>query len=262
MEFRVDGKNVFAATGGRPFNPSQPVVIFVHGSGLNHAVWSLHTRWFAYHGRSVLAVDLPGHGRSSGPPLPSIGAVADWLSALIIAAGVEQAALVGHSMGSLIVLETAARYPEKVRALGLVGAASAIPVHPDLLAAAQVNDHASIDMVTLWGHGQRAGLGGSLAPGMWMVDSAARILEQAAPGVLYNDLEACHAYKCGNDAAKAIRQPTILVLGERDQMTPAKAGRALGAVIAGARTVILPQAGHMLLAERPDEVLEALTSVL
>jgi pimeloyl-ACP methyl ester carboxylesterase len=259
---RIDHHNAFAATGGRPFDPALPAVVFIHGSGLDHSVWALHSRWFAFHGRSVLAVDLPGHGHSDGAPLPTIAAMADWVAALIAEAGLTQAAVVGHSMGSLVALETAARHPERVRALGLVAAAAAIPVHPDLLAAGRANDHAAIDMVAIWGHGQRAGLGGSQAPGLWMLGGAIRVLERAKPGVLGSDLAACDAYRDGVAAAARIKAPTVLVLGGRDQMTPLKAGRALAESIAGSRSVILPDAGHMLMAERPDEVLEALAGTV
>jgi len=262
MDIRLDGRTAFAATGGRPFDPTLPAVVFIHGSGLDHSVWALHSRWFAYHGRAVLVLDLPGHGRSDGKPLPSIAAMADWVAALIAAAGATRAALVGHSMGALVALEAAARHPDRVRALGLVGAAAAIPVHPDLLAAGAANDHAAIDMVAIWGHGQHAGLGGSRAPGLWMLGGAIRVLERAEPGVLGTDLAACDAYRDGNHAAAKITQPTVLVLGERDQMTPLKAGRALAAQIPSSRTVTLPGAGHMLMAECPDAVLKALAETV
>jgi len=262
MDIRLDGRTAFAATGGRPFDPTLPAVVFIHGSGLDHSVWALHSRWFAYHGRTVLALDLPGHGRSDGETLPTIAAMADWVAAVIAAAGLAQAALVGHSMGALVALEAAARHPKRVRALGLVGAAAAIPVHPDLLAASAANDHAAIDMVAIWGHGQHAGLGGSRAPGLWMLGGAIRVLERAKPGVLGTDLAACDSYRDGTQAAAKVTQPTALVLGERDLMTPLKAGRALAALIPSSRTVTLPGAGHMLMAEHPDAVLKALAGTV
>ena len=105
MELTVNGKRVHAATGGRDFDPALPAVVFVHGAGMDHTVWALQARYFAHHGRAVLAVDLPGHGGSEGPSLDSIAAMGDWLAAVIEAAGSEQAALVGHSMGSLAALD-------------------------------------------------------------------------------------------------------------------------------------------------------------
>jgi pimeloyl-ACP methyl ester carboxylesterase len=258
VRVEVDGATAFAATGGRAPVPGLPAMVFIHGAGLDHSVWAAQSRWFAHHGRNVLAVDLPGHGHSNGPPLPSIDAMADWVAAFLSVLNIQQAVLVGHSMGTLVALATAHRHPGAVRALGLVGAALAIPVHPDLLAAAEANRHEAIDMVSLWGHGFAAGLGGSLAPGLWMTGSAERVLERAAPGVLFNDLSACNAWTDGPAAAASVRCPTVIVQGSRDVMTPPRAGRALAAAIAAAKLTVLDQAGHMLLSERPDAVLTAL----
>src|SRR5262249_7234333 len=258
MYLVVNGVKTFAGTGGRDFDPALPLVVFMHGAGLNHTVWTLLARWFAHRGASVLAPDLPGHGVSGGEPLGPIAALADWTGALIVAARAAAATIIGHSMGCLVALETAARHPDKVRGLGLICAAAAMPVSPDLLAAAKANNHGAIDMMSIWGHGFRAGLGGSLAPGMWMMGTAERLLEQARPGVLFKDLSACHAYSDGLASAAKVSAPAIVILGERDVMTPARSGRELAAAMPNARTVVLKGAGHMLPSERPDEVLAAL----
>jgi pimeloyl-ACP methyl ester carboxylesterase len=258
MLLTVNGTEIFAGTGGREFDPSLPAIVLLHGAGFDHTSWALHTRWFAHHGFAVLAPDLPGHGRSSGKPLPTIADMADWTAALIEAAGATKARLVGHSMGSLIALETAARHPAKVSHLSLIGTAATMTVGPDLLRAAEANDQAAIDMVSIWGLGFQAELGGSLAPGLWMHSGAQRVLEQCRPGVLYNDLAACNAYQGALAAAATITVPATLILGERDMMTPVKAGKALAAAISNAKTVVLPGAGHMMMVERPDELLAAL----
>mgnify|MGYP003694180125 CR=1 FL=1 len=124
MQLSVNGADTFVATGGRPFDPSLPAVVMLHGAGFDHSTWALHSRWFAHHGYSVLAPDLPGHGRSAGTPLPTIADMADWTAALLDAAGAPKAKLVGHSMGSLIALETSARHPDKVSGLSLIGTAA------------------------------------------------------------------------------------------------------------------------------------------
>jgi pimeloyl-ACP methyl ester carboxylesterase len=257
----VDGLKIFAGTGGRASDPALPLVVFLHGAGLDHTVWALLARWFAHRNFAVLAPDLPGHGRSGGEPLESIDAMADFTAALITAAGARNATIVGHSMGSLIALETAVRHPDKVAALGLIAAAAAMPVSPDLLKAAEANDPAAIDMVSIWGYGAAAGIGGSLAPGAWMLGAGRRLLERARPGVLFRDLAACNAYQNGLASAAKVSVPTTLVLGERDLMTPAKAGRELAAALPDARVVTLKGAGHMLMSERPDEVLAGLRDV-
>ena len=258
MQLSVNGSDTFIATGGREFDPSLPTIVLLHGAGFDHSSWALHSRWFAHHGYNVLAPDLPGHGRSSGPPLPAISEMADWTAALIEAAGAAKARLVGHSMGSLIALETAARHPTKVSALGLIGTAATMTVGPDLLKAAEANDRSAIDMVSIWGLGFQAELGGSLAPGLWMHSGAQRVLEQCRPGVLFNDLAACNAYQNALAAAAQVTVPATFILGERDMMTPAKAGKTLAAALPNSRTIVLRGAGHMMMAERPDELLAAL----
>src|SRR6266403_1907196 len=231
MQLTINGKDSFVATGGREFDKSQPAVVLLHGAGFDHSTWALHSRWFAHHGFGVLAPDLPGHGRSSGAPLPTIAEMADWTAALLDDAGAAKAKLVGHSMGSLIALETAARHPAKVSALGLIGTAATMTVGPDLLKAAEANDRSAIDMVSIWGLGFNAELGGSLAPGVWMHGSAQSTLRRCRPGVLFGELSACNAYADALSAAAQISVPTTLILGEKDMMTPARAGKALAAAI-------------------------------
>ena len=258
MNLQVNGKQAFAATGGRDFDSALPTVVLIHGAGFDHTAWALQSRWFAHNGFSVLAPDMPGHGRSEGPALRSIAEMADWIVALLGATKASKAHLIGHSMGSLIALETAARHPDNVSALSLIGTAAAMTVGPDLLKAAEANDQAAIDMVSIWGLGFSAELGGSLAPGLWMHGGAQRTLQHCAPGVLHSDLAACNAYADALTSAAKVGVPTTVILGERDMMTPAKAGKALATAISNARTVVLAGAGHMMMSERPDELLAAI----
>jgi len=258
MRMVVNGSDIFVATGGKNFDSALPAMVFVHGAGMDHSVWALLARSFAHRGFSVLAPDLPGHGRSGGAPLSSIATLADWTAALIDAAGVANARIVGHSMGSLVALETAARHPDKIAALGLIATAAPMRVSDDLLNAAKTNDHAAIDMISIWGEGYRATLGGSLTPGLWMLGSAQRLLERAHPGVIFADLSACSAYQDALAAAAKVTVPSIVIQGSRDLMTPVKGGKAIAAAIPNCRLVMIEGAGHMLMSERPDEVLAAL----
>jgi pimeloyl-ACP methyl ester carboxylesterase len=258
VQLNVDGSAVFAATGGRAHAAARPLAVLLHGAGLSHAVWALQSRWLAFHGWNVLAVDLPGHGSSAGPPLPAIELMAEWVVSLLDATQAADAVLIGHSMGSLIALQAAVIAPERIAKLVLIGAAAAMPVHPELLAAAKGNEPAAIDMVNLWGHGFRAGLGCSSAPGIWMVGVGRRILEKAAPGVLFADLSACNAYAGGAAAAARVVAPTLVFCGGTDQMTPLKSGRTLAGAIDHSTLEVAEGAGHMLLAERPDALLAAI----
>jgi pimeloyl-ACP methyl ester carboxylesterase len=261
MELRVEGKKVYAATGGKPFDPALPAIVFMHGAGCDHTVWALQTRWFAWHGRSVLAVDLPGHGRSEGPALDSIDALAGWVFALLDTAGAKSAALVGHSMGALIALDAAARRPERVRALALCGCAAEMPVSEKLLSAGLAGEHAAYEMITAWGLGRRAHMGGAEAPGTWMAGGTLRLLEHGRKGVVGIDLRACDRYKGSAAAVQMVKVPTVLVLGSNDRMSPAKAAAPLAA-IPGSKTIVIDQAGHMMMTEQPGRTLDALRTLL
>jgi pimeloyl-ACP methyl ester carboxylesterase len=258
MDLKVDGRRVYAATGGRAFDPAKPAVLFVHGAGMDHTVWQLQARWFAWHGYSVLAVDLPGHGRSEGPPLGSVPEMAQWLGRAMDAAGIREGAVVGHSMGGAIALEAAAALPERIARLALLGTAAAIPVNADLLTAAREAPERAYRMMTAWSHGHAAKMGGHPVPGLWMTGGTLALFARNRPDVLYTDLSACAAWTSGPDAAGRVRCPALVVIAANDIMTPPRNGAELARLIGGSRTVTLPDCGHMLLAEQPDATLDAL----
>lgn len=258
MEISVNGRAAYAATGGKPFDPARPTIVFIHGAGLDHTCWQLQSRWFAWHGWSVLAVDLPGHGRSAGPPLDSIAAMSVWIEAVLDATDSKTAALVGHSMGAVIALETSARLPGRVSGLALLGISSAMPVHPTLLTAAKDDPNRAYDMMTGWCFASAAKIGGNTAPGMWMTGGARALLGQGREQALAADLAACNAWTTAATAAAAVKVPTLLVLGESDVMTPARKGQELAKLIPRPHAVTLPGCGHMMMQERPDATLDAL----
>ena len=258
VHYTINGQRAYIATGGRAHVAGRPYALFIHGAGFDHTAFALQSRWLAFRGFNVLSPDLPGHGRSEGAPLTSIGAMADWVLQLLTAVGATSSVAIGHSMGSLVALEAAARSPATFTRLLLIGSAGKMPVHADLLDAALRNHHDAIDMVNLWGHGHDAGIGGSRAPGVWMVGASARILERAAAGVLHADLAACNAYD-GLAAAPRVTAATLLISGARDIMTPVRNARALATALQSAELRVLPEAGHMLLAERPNDLVEAMS---
>ncbi len=262
MQLTVDGATTYLYTAGKQLDSALPALLFIHGADLDHSCWGLQSRWFANHGYCALAVDLPGHGRSGGAALTTIEAMSDWVLALLDAAGIARAALIGHSMGSLVALETAAAQAERISAIALLGHASPMPVSDALLDAAKNDEAAARAMINLWSHSARAQLGGNSAPGLWMMGINQRLMERGAPGLLHADLAACNAYGAGLARAARVRCPTLLLCGGADQMTPAKATQQVAAALTQARRVVLPGAGHAMMAEQPDAVLDALIGFL
>ena len=258
MEIFFSGKKVFAYTAAHEPDAKKPTVVFIHGAGLDHSWFGLQSRYFGYHGWNVLAVDLPGHGRSEGPPIPTVAGMAQWVFQLLTALHVEKASLVGHSMGSLVALECAARQPERVERIALLGAAHPMSVGREFLEAAQRNDYAAFDMHTIWGHAAQVPLGGNPNPGMWMYGDTQARLERLAPGVLHNDLKACNDYEFSGN----VKCPVLFVLGKRDVMTPPKGALRLAEAIAHSTTIIIDFSGHSLMAEAPDATLDALIGFL
>jgi pimeloyl-ACP methyl ester carboxylesterase len=258
LNFSIDNRQAFAYTAAHAFDAGKPTLAFLHGAGLDHSTFGLQSRYFGYHGYNVLALDFPGHGRSEGPPVSTIAAMADW--ALKAVKG--RLSIVGHSMGALVALQCANRAPDRVERVACIGVAYPMKVSEAFLDAARRNDHAAYDMETIWGHAAQAPLSGNPHPGMWMYGDMLARLRRLARGVLYNDLKACNDYRSGTDSAAKVRCPVLFLVGRRDVMTPPRAAKQLQERISAARTVERETSGHALMDEAPDATLDALMDFL
>ena len=266
MELLVEGHPTYAYTGGKTLDAAKPTVVFIHGVLNDHSVWILQSRWFANHGWNVLAIDLPGHCRSAGAPPATVEDAARFVVALLDAAGVEKAALVGHSFGSLIALETAARAPERVSHIALVGTACPMAVSPALLESSLNTPMRAIDMVNSFSHSMLAPPPSSLGPGTWLYGGSRALMRRVLASnrevnVFHVGFNACNDYANGEAAMAAVTCPVLFLLGASDQMTPPRAAKALQAKAVGAKVVTV-QAGHALMSEAPDAVLFALKDFL
>ena len=266
MNYTVNGNTTYAYTGGKTFDAAKPTVVFIHGVLNDHSVWILQSRWFANHGWNVLAIDLPGHCRSAGKPPVTVEEAAQFIVALLDAVGVQKAALVGHSFGSLIALETAARAPERVSHLAMVGTAYPMAVSPSLLDSALNAPMKAIDMVNSFSHSMLAPPPSSLGPGTWLYGGSRALMRRVLASnrevnVFHVGFNACNAYANGEAAIAAVPCPVLFLLGASDQMTPPKAAKSLSAKAPTSKTVVV-QAGHALMTEAPDHVLFALRDFL
>ena len=258
MQLQINGKPAFAYTAAHDIDPAKRTVVFVHGAGLDHSWWGLQSRYFGYHGFNVLAVDLPAHGRSEGPALNSVGEMADWIKAVLDEKNIKTSSVVGHSMGSLVALEFAARHPMQTEKIALIGVAYPMKVSDAFLDAAKRNDQAAYDMETIWGHAPQVPFAGNPNPGMWMYGDTLARLGRLAPGVLHADLVACNTYAGGMDAAAKLTCPVQFILGARDMMTPPRGAEELIKKIEKSKSTRIAIAGHSLMAEAPDATLDTL----
>jgi pimeloyl-ACP methyl ester carboxylesterase len=241
-------------------HPATPPVVFIHGALNDHSVWAAHSRALSDGGYEVMALDLPGHGGSAGPALSSVEAMADWLLARLDAAGVDKALLAGHSMGSLIALETAWRAPARVAGLALLGTAWPMKVSDALLASALEDQAGAIAMVAQWSHAAPpadAETGAALEEGSRQLMQ--RVADGGPAGLLHTDLAACKAYANGERAAHSVSCPVLFILGRHDRMTPPRAAKTLTAAVKHGKIVEV-DAGHAMMAEQSDVVLDALTA--
>lgn len=269
MELTVEtshGKaSAYAYTGGKAFDAGLPCIVFIHGALHDHSVWTLLARWFAHHGHAVLAVDQPGHARSRGAPLPDVEALAQWVLAVLDAAGVERAAIVGHSMGSLIALEAAAQAPQRVSHLAMLATAYPMKVSSALLSTARDAPYKAIDMVTAFSHSTLGPKPSYPGPGAWVPGGFRALMRrvhdaQRGLNLFQHDFALCDRYANGLQAAAKVRCPTTLILGKLDQMTLPQQTHDIAQALKA--RIIAVAAGHDLMAEAPEAVLGALREAL
>jgi len=266
MQVSTPNGTLYAYTGGKDFDAAKPTVVFIHGVLNDHSVWILQSRYLAHHGWNVLAIDLPGHCKSGGEPPASVEEASAAILGLLDAVGVQKAALVGHSFGSLIALETAARAPERVSQLVLVGTAFPMRVSPALLESSVSAPMKAIDMVNTFSHSTLAPPPSALGPGTWLYGGSRALMRRVLASntqvnVFFTGFKACDSYAHGEAAMAQVQCPTLFVLGSQDQMTPPKAAQSLVSQANNAKVVKLP-AGHSLMTEAPDGVLQALKDFL
>lgn len=222
-----------------------PPVILIHGAGGSHLSWPATVR--RMHGQRVLAVDLPGHGRSNGLGRNSICEYVQSILELMDGIGIYKAILVGHSMGGGIALNLALDYPDRVLGLGLIATNARLRVSQAILEglAHQSTSMKAIETIIDWSFGSQVE-----EP---LRKLAARLLAETRPAVLRNDLLACNNFDVINRLSE-IDKPTLIVCGTEDRMTPVRYSEILASQIRGAALQTIDQAGHMVMQEQPRRV--------
>ena len=256
MIFQLENKNIFASDSGQGLDKNKDTIVFLHGSGLSHIVWSLAEQFFLSKNFNVLSIDLPGHGNSDGPCLDSIEKIADWLEKVFDKLQLKNLILVGHSQGCLEILEYSSRYKERIKKLVFVGGSNKMPVHPDLIELAQNGHSDAVKLMMKWGYeGSKKFIGGN--PVEKIIQSPRDISK-----ILAVDLKACNNYSNGSEAAKAINLPSMLIYGELDKMVNLEAGKKFSNLIKNSTTHVIKGCGHMIMIEKAFEMREKILEFL
>ena len=239
---------MFVSTGGMNFDKEKPSILLMHGSGLTHIVWSLHEQFYATQGYNILSVDLPGHGNSEGPSLKSIEEISDWIKSLMNVLDINKLIIIGHSQGSLVGIDFAARYTNLLSSLVLIAGSYKMPVNQDLIDLAEAGDEKAVLLMMKWGYeGSKAFIGGN--PVKKIINSSREIRE-----VLSVDLNACNNYKGGEKSLEKINCPTLCIFGDLDKMVPLKVGTNMSALIKNSETKVISNCGHMIIFEKAFEM--------
>lgn len=270
MYIQVGNSAIYGYTGGKPFDAGKPTALFIHGVLNDHSVWALQSRYLANHGWNVLALDLPGHCRSSGEPPGTVEAAAQFIGELLDAAGLQRVALIGHSWGSLIALEAAAQLQDRVTHLVLVGTAYPMKVSPALLDSSRDHPQKAIRAINVFSRSTLAAPPSLLGPGTWvwglsMALNRRVLASNPRTNLFHLGFQACNAYARSEQAICDIKCPVLFVLGSHDAMTPAKSAQKLVEAAARAnKSVQLVQlaVGHHQMSEAPESTLFAIRDFL
>ena len=256
MIFQIENKNIHASDAGQGIDLGKETIVFLHGSGLSHIVWSLTEQFFSNKNFNVLSIDLPGHGNSDGPCLDTIEKIADWLEQVFISLNLEKLTLVGHSQGCLEILEYASKYKNRLKKIVFIGGSNKMPVHSDLIDLAKNGDSDAVKLMMKWGYeGSKKFIGGN--PVEKIIQSPRDIRE-----ILAVDLVACNNYKNGTDAAKSIECPSLFIFGSLDKMVNLESGKKFSNLVKNSTVHVIEGCGHMIMIEKAfemrDKVLEFL----
>ena len=256
MIFQLENKNIHASDSGQGIDTNKDTIVFLHGSGLSHIVWSLAEQFFSSKNYNVLSIDLPGHGNSDGPCLDSVEKIADWMEKVFDKLKLKNLILVGHSQGCLEILEYSSRYKERLKKLVFVGGSNKMPVHPDLIELAQSGHSDAVKLMMKWGYeGSKKFIGGN--PVEKIIQSPRDISE-----ILAVDLNACNNYSNGSEAAKVIDLPSMLIFGDLDKMVNLEAGKKFSNLIKNSTTHVIKGCGHMIMIEKAFEMREKILEFL
>ena len=251
MPYTAVGSERIFYTRRAALTPGAPQLILVHGAGGNHQHWGAAIR--NLRSANVLALDLPGHGRSSGTGHQTIGDYAAFVVGFMDALGLKRAIIAGHSMGGATAMTTALNYPQRVAGLILVGTGARLRVLPKILEGTLDDFENTVELICGYAYAQRAP--------RELVRQGQQQMLRVVPQTIHDDFAACNAFDI-TERLEEIRCPTLVICGTEDTLTPPKYASFLAERIAGAELKLVEGAGHMVMVEKAGEVAEAIAAAL
>jgi pimeloyl-ACP methyl ester carboxylesterase len=232
---------------------SQTPVLLIHGTGADHRSWPVVLRRLS--GRRILAIDLPGHGHSTGRPRQSVAAYAQDLAAFLETLGIFRVVLVGHDLGAMVALQTAYEHPDRVAGLGLIAASAHLEAPPAIM------EYFTNPLTTTlgWQWFQQMAFSPQTLPSR--VETCLGLLRPTRPAVLAGDWQACTQLDLSHEL-NDIRCPAWVAYGLDDCLAPPASAHFLAARLHTTRLQLIPAAGHMVPFEQPDFVVEGLRAFL
>ena len=256
MILQIENKSIHISNAGQVFDNKKDTIVFLHGSGLSHIVWSLAEQFFSNKNFNVMSIDLPGHGNSEGPCLETIEKIADWLEKVFLELNLDQVILAGHSQGCLEMLEYSNKYKSRVKKLVFIGGSYRMPVNQTLIDLAKNGDSEAVKLMMKWSFKDyKKFIGGN--PVEKIIQSPRDISE-----ILAIDLIACNNYSNGSNAVKEIDCPTMVILGSDDKMVNLEVGKKFANLIKNSITHIIEECGHMIMIEKAFEMREKVLEFL
>ena len=256
MIVNIQNKRVYASDAGQGIDTSKDTLVFLHGSGLSHIVWSLTEQFFSKNKFNVLSIDLPGHGNSEGPCLDSIENIAEWLEKVFKELKLNEIILIGHSQGCLEALEYSFKNERRLKKIVFIGGSYRMPVNKDLIDLADNGDSDAVKLMMKWGfEGSKKFIGGN--PVERIIQSPRDISE-----ILAVDLRACNNYQNGAVAAEGINCPTLMIFGELDKMINLETGKKFSKIVKNSTIHIVKGPGHMIMIEKAFEMREKILEFL
>ena len=234
--------------GAWPLDSQKPTIVFIHGAGGSSIFWQdqimgLSDRF------NTIAVDLPGRGRSPGAGKQAVADYAEIIVKFIAQTVITDPILCGLSMGGAIVQQVLLDQPELLKGGVLIGTGARLAVAPTFFETIDKDYNGFVDWMCK--------ICVSKKTDAQKIRPFREDMLRCRPAVVSGDFRACDRFDV-SDQVHSIEVPVLVVTAEEDKLTPPKFGELLEKRIRTASRVHIPDAGHLVPMEKPEETNQAI----